>query len=152
MLTLWRAFDDLARSGDFPSRDPWTAWPGANWPAVDIVEEEKRFVMKAEMPGLKPEEVDVKVHGNVLTLKGEHKASKEENQEGYRRIERRYGKFERSFTLPENVEGTNVEASLDNGVLTVTIPKSRETAARRVQVKAGELADKAKSLFGKSAA
>ena len=152
MLTLWRAFDDLARSNDFSGRDFWTAWPGSNWPAVDVVEEDKQFVMKAEMPGLKPEEVDVKVHGNVLTLKGEHKASEEETKEGYRRIERRYGKFERSFTLPDNVESSKVDASLKDGVLTVTIPKCGESASRRVQVKAGELAEKARSLFGKSAA
>ena len=152
MLALWRAFDELARSDDFRRRDLWPAWPNANQPAVDVVEEENQFVMKAEMPGMKPEEVNVSVDGNVLTLKGEHKASEEQNLEGYRRIQRRYGRFERKFTLPQTVDGSKVDASLENGVLTITLPKSRDTTARRVQVKAGELVDKAKRLFGKSAA
>lgn len=121
---------------------------GSAWsPAVDITETEGAFVLEAEVPGVDPENIDVTIEGNMLTLRAERRYESDQSEQGYRRIERSYGSFQRSFTLPETVDRKAIDATIENGVLRVTLPKSEASLPRRVQVRAGKLADKAKKLF-----
>ena len=107
---------------------------GSWTPSVDIVETEGQIVLEAELAGLKPEEVDVSIENNVVTIKGERKFEKKEEKDNYHRIERSYGSFIRSFTLPRTVVGDEATADFDNGILRVTLPKREETKARRIEV------------------
>lgn len=107
-----------------------------NWiPAVDILETENDLVLKAELPGFKPEDVDIRVENNTLTLKGERKFEVNEDKEHYHRRERVFGTFMRSFILPSGVEVDKVSAEYSNGVLQVTLPKREETKPKQITVK-----------------
>lgn len=115
---------------------PLSAAKAGSWsPAVDIYEEEGAFVLRAELPGIEPEEVELSVENNVLSLKGERRLYNEENRDNYRRIERSYGSFSRSFKLPKNVDVENVSASSKNGVLSVRLPLKEESKPRQIAVK-----------------
>lgn len=103
-------------------------------PAVDVYEEKDRFVVKADLPGVKPEEIEVTAEKGILTLRGERKSEKREHTEGYERLERVTGSFTRRFALPENVQADAIKAKFTHGVLEVTIPKQPEVAAKRVAV------------------
>ena len=105
-------------------------------PPVDVHEEKDRFVVRADLPGVKPEDIEVTAEKGVLTLRGERKAEKRENTEGYERIERVSGSFTRRFALPENVQADNITAKFAHGVLEVGIPKQPVVAAKRVTVEA----------------
>ncbi len=108
----------------------------ADWaPLVDISEDDKEFLVKAELPGLKKEEVKVTVEEGVMTISGERKVEKEEKTKKYHRVERSYGKFERSFTLPDKADGTKVNAEFKDGVLQVHLPKTEKPATKAVEVK-----------------
>jgi len=117
--------------GDEPSRrsarDGWV-------PAVDVRETETSFVFNAELPGLKKEDVSITLEDNVLTLTGERKFEQEENKNDYRRIERSYGHFTRSFTLPNEVDNDKVGAKYGDGLLTVTVPKTEKTRPRKIEI------------------
>jgi HSP20 family protein len=104
-------------------------------PAVDVFESDDRIEVTAELPGLKPEDIRIDLHDNVLTLSGERKLEKEEEREGYRRIERSYGQFTRSFTLPRHVDQDNIRAEMREGVLSLTLPKREQQRGRRIDVK-----------------
>jgi HSP20 family protein len=104
-------------------------------PAVDIFEDDDAITVRAELPGVNPEDVRIEVDNNVLTISGERKLEREEQREGYHRIESSYGVFTRSFALPESVDPTKVEAEIDQGILTVRIAKKPEVAPKRIQVK-----------------
>ena len=104
-------------------------------PAMDLVETEDRFVLRADLPGLTEDDVSIEFENNVLTVSGERKAEHEDRKEGYYRVERSYGSFSRSLTLPEGVDPEAVEASFDNGVLEVRIPKPEERKPRKVAIK-----------------
>lgn len=155
MLTLYRPFTNLLRDEFFGERDlspwgnPWRAAPTFN-PAVDIVESNDAYLVKAEVPGLAPENIDVQVENDVLTVRGERKHESEEERGGYRRVERSYGSFARSFVLPKGTRAEAIEAQVEHGVLTVTIPKAPTASARKVEVKGGGLLDKAKKIFSKT--
>lgn len=99
-------------------------------PAVDIVEDEKEFIVKAELPELKKEDVKVTVEHDTLTIRGERKAEKEEKGKKFHRIERAYGSFLRSFTLPEGTDPTKIKSEYKDGLLTVHLPKSPEAKAK----------------------
>jgi HSP20 family protein len=103
-------------------------------PAVDVAEEETAYIVKAAMPGVKPEEVEVTLHNNVLTLKGEAKADKEIKEENYHLRERRYGSFMRSLTLPAGVKAEQIEAKHEDGVLTVRLPKMEEDKPKKIAI------------------
>jgi HSP20 family protein len=156
MLTLYRPFTNLLRDEFFGDRDaspwgnPWRAADNFN-PAVDIVENDKAYLVKAELPGLAPENIDVQVENDVLTVRGERKHENEVERAGYRRVERSYGSFARSFVLPKGTKAEAIEAQVEHGVLTVTIPKTAVQTSRKVEVKASGLVDKAKKIFSKSA-
>jgi HSP20 family protein len=104
--------------------------------AVDIREEDDAFYVDAEVPGLAAEDVKVDVEKNVLTLSGERKVEKEESEGTYRRVERQYGSFTRSFTLPETVDTDNISADLKEGVLALRLPKKEAPTPRKISVKA----------------
>ena len=103
-------------------------------PAVDILEKDGNLILRAELPGMTEKEIGLKLDGNVLTLSGERKLENEEKRDNYRRIERSYGSFSRSFTLPETVDREKVKAEYKNGVLTVTIPLKPEAQPRAVPI------------------
>lgn len=108
----------------------------ATWgPAVDVEENDDRFQITAELPGIKMDEVKISVENNVLTVKGEKKHEVTENKGNYHRVERCYGRFQRSFSLPSTVNADKVKAEMDNGVLTVTLPKAEEAKAREIPIK-----------------
>ncbi|HEY4359336.1 MAG TPA: Hsp20/alpha crystallin family protein [Bryobacteraceae bacterium] len=109
---------------------------GRPWvPPVDIVENENELVVKADVPDMKFEDIDVRMENGILTLRGERKFEKKsENGGGYHRIERNYGAFERSFTLPDTVDPERVKAEYTNGSLTVTLPKKEIAKPRQVKV------------------
>jgi HSP20 family protein len=121
----------------------WPAFPEkeeallpTGWaPQVDITETEKEFLVKAELPEVKKEEVKVTVENGVLSITGERKLEKEEKGKKYHRIERAYGRFERSFTLPEGTEPKKVTSEFKEGVLTVHLPKNPEARPKAVEVK-----------------
>jgi HSP20 family protein len=106
-------------------------------PAMDLVETEDHFVLRADLPGLSESEVNIELEDNVLTISGERKAEHEERKEGYYRVERASGTFSRSLTLPEGVNPDAVQASFDRGVLEVRIPKPEQRKPRKVAISVG---------------
>jgi HSP20 family protein len=123
-----RFFDDFFN--DFPmmnSRENWL-------PAVDILEKDGEMILRCEIPGMSEKDIDLKLEGNVLTLKGEKKLDHEEGRDNYHRVESFYGTFSRSFTLPETVDTGKIKADYKNGVLTVTIPQKPEVRPREIPV------------------
>jgi HSP20 family protein len=106
-------------------------------PAMDLVEEDDHFVLRADLPGVREEDVNIELEDNVLTISGERRAEQEDRKEGYYRIERAVGAFSRSLTLPEGIDPERIEAQFENGVLTVKIPKPEEQKARRVAISVG---------------
>ena len=105
-------------------------------PAVDIIENERGIVIKAELPGIDPKEVAVTIDNNVLTLKGDRHFEKETKEENYHRIEREYGTFTRSFALPTAVNGDKVTAEYKDGILKIVLPKREETKSKPIKVAA----------------
>ena len=106
-------------------------------PAMDLVETEDDFVLRADLPGLNEADVKIELDDNVLTVSGERKAEHEERKEGYYRVERSSGTFSRSLTLPEGVDPSAVKASFDRGVLEVRIPKPEQRKPRKVEISVG---------------
>ncbi len=103
-------------------------------PAVDILEKDGNLIVRAEMPGMNEKDIELKLEGNVLTLKGERKLDKEDSGRNYYRRESRRGSFSRSFTLPETIDAEKIKADYKNGVLTVTIPQKPEAKPRSIPV------------------
>jgi HSP20 family protein len=103
-------------------------------PAVDLVEREDSLVLKADLPGMSEDDVQIEVRDNILTISGERKAEHEEKQNGYYRVERAFGRFSRSLQLPGGVDTSGIAASFENGVLEVTIPKPEERKPRRIEI------------------
>ena len=108
---------------------------GAWSPSVDIYENKEQIVLEAELPGMKRDDFDLSVENNVITLRGERHFEKKDESDNYHRVERAYGSFTRSFTLPNTVSAEGATADYSNGVLRVTLPKREETKARRIEIK-----------------
>jgi len=130
--TTTRLFEEFFN--DFPffgstleSRDRWS-------PSVDIMEKDGNLILRAELPGLTEKDIDLKIEGNILTLKGERKMENEDNKGTYHRLESCYGSFTRSFRLPETVDHEKISAEYKNGVLKVTIPQKPEVKPREIPV------------------
>lgn len=104
-------------------------------PSVDIVEKEDRYVISADIPGLNKEEIKLDVKDGMLTISGEKKYEDKKEEENYIRVERRYGRFERSFNLPKNLNAESVSASYKNGVLEVNLPKKEEAKPKQIDIK-----------------
>ncbi|HUA75708.1 MAG TPA: Hsp20/alpha crystallin family protein [Solirubrobacteraceae bacterium] len=107
-------------------------------PAMDLVEEGEDYVLRADLPGLSEDDVNVELEDNVLTVSGERKSEHEEKRDGYRRIERASGSFARSLTLPDGVDPERVKAHFEQGVLEVRVPKPEQRKPRRVKIGVGE--------------
>ena len=135
MLTLWDPFAELNRVHRSLYHPEWSEAPPEFRPAVDVYEKEEAFHIRADLPGVKPEDVKISVHNNTLTVSGERNLEEEDEKNGYRRVERRYGSFTRSFSLPETVESNEIDADFKDGVLTVTLPKRAESKPREIAVK-----------------
>jgi HSP20 family protein len=136
LLATEREFDRLFReafSSFFTEREgelstrPWA-------PAVDIYENDNNIVLKAELPGVDPKDVEVRVEDNTLYLKGERKFEKETKEENYHRIERSYGSFARSFALPNSIDAEKVLAEYKDGLLTLTLPKREEAKPKTIKI------------------
>ena len=122
---------------------------GAWNPSVDIYENKDHIVLEAELPGMSREDFDLSVENNVITLRGERRFEKEDETDNYHRVERSYGSFTRSFTLPQTVSADGAKAEYRNGVLRVTLPKREETKARRIEI-AGEGVAKGRTIETKA--
>jgi HSP20 family protein len=107
-------------------------------PAMDLVETADHFVLRADLPGMSEEDVNIEVEERVLTISGERKTEQTENKAGYHRVERAFGAFSRSLTLPEGVDAEAVSASFDRGVLEVRIPKPEERKPRKISIGVGD--------------
>jgi HSP20 family protein len=107
---------------------------GSWTPAVDIYEKENALVLTTELPGLDEKDIEIKIEDNSLTLKGERKFEKETKEEDYHRLERSYGSFSRSFTLPRYIDEDKINAEYENGILKITMPKKAELKAKKVKV------------------
>lgn len=146
-LTRWNPFREMdelqSRLTSLWRLDPFRNDGGkqetltvADWsPRVDIVEEDASFIVKAELPEMKKEDVKVTVEDGVLTISGERKMEKEEKNKKYHRIEREYGSFVRAFTLPAGTSGEKVSAEFKDGLLQVRLPKDAKAAAKAVEIK-----------------
>jgi HSP20 family protein len=112
---------------------------GRRWvPPMDLVEVEDHFVLKADLPGLAEGDVNIEVQDGTLTISGERKAEHEQREKGWYRIERSFGSFNRSLTLPDGVDADRIDASFANGVLEVRIPKPEERKPRRISISSGD--------------
>ncbi len=122
--------------GDAYRRSDEDVLKGGDWtPPVDIFEnKDHEIVLRAELPGLKREDIDIRVENSTLTLRGERKQESEANQDNYHRVERSYGSFSRSFSLPTTVNTEKVSATFADGVLTITLPTREEAKPRQIQV------------------
>ncbi|MGC8549694.1 MAG: Hsp20/alpha crystallin family protein [Acidobacteriaceae bacterium] len=119
-------------------------------PPVDVYEDDQKIVLKLEVPGMTLEDFDVQIENNTLTVRGERKFEKEEKEENFHRIERRYGSFFRSFSLPNTVNPDKVEANYDAGVLKISLAKREESKPKQIKVAVG--AGQPKQVSSKSAA
>ena len=106
------------------------------WPAIDVAEEKDSIVVRAEVPGCKADDIDISVHGSVLTISGEKKLSEEKKEKGYYHVESTYGSFRREVTLPTDVNQSKVDASYKDGVLSITLPKAEKAKSIKVKIKA----------------
>ena len=127
---MGKIFGDL-----FASQESETSGESTSWmPTVDISETENSFEILAELPGVTESDVHVSVTDNLLTIKGEKEQEKKTDDKNYHRVERRYGSFQRSFTLPRNVETADIKAGYKDGVLTLTIPKAEEAKPTEIPI------------------
>lgn len=122
-----RLFDGLMRQRERSDVGEWS-------PAVDISETDDEFIVAADVPGMKADDIKISVANNILTLRGEKKNVREEKKADFHRVERTYGAFERTFSLPSGVEAENIRAKHRDGVLEVRLPKSREAKPQEIKV------------------
>jgi len=130
-----RLFDDFFNRSPFNRTLEKTDWN----PAIDVSENEKEVVVHAEIPGMQAKEIDIFLDGKILTIRGERKQKKEDKDKCYHRIERRYGTFSRSYELPANVDADKVKAEYKAGVLTLSLPKTKEQTVKKIVVNTIEI-------------
>jgi HSP20 family protein len=141
MLTRWDPWRELNRvnqemSRIFDERLGYRAGESVGWtPATDIYEDEEGLTLRFELAGVDPKDVDIRFENGVLTIKGERKLEREDRKENYHRVERSYGAFTRSFSLPGTVDPEKIRAESKNGVLAVVLPKKSEAKPKSIQVK-----------------
>ena len=136
-LTRWEPFAELGELRSRFDRMVDELWDGRQRtfaPAIDVVHENGNLVLRADVPGIKPEEVKIEVEEGILTVSGEHKEKKEEKDKHYLRRERRYGSFSRSMALPPGVEAKQIKAKTHDGVVEVTIPMPKEEQKEKVTI------------------
>ena len=150
LLTRWEPFRDLATRQDRMNRmnrlfresyspeGPEEALTTSSFaPPVDIYEDEHTITLKLEVPGINEKDIDVRIENNTLTVHGERKLEKEEREENFRRVERQYGSFSRSFTLPSSVDPGQVSADYEKGVLKIQLAKKVEAKPKQIKVNVG---------------
>ena len=126
-----RVFGEMVgRTGEESNLTPWA-------PAVDIYETENELVVKADLPDVNPQDLDIRVENNILTIRGERKFEKNVHEDNYLRIERAYGSFSRSFSLASSVKSEAIKADYQNGVLSLSIPKREEAKPKQIKVTVG---------------
>jgi HSP20 family protein len=130
-LTPW----NIGRELDALTGSMWPQEAGAFTPSMEVRETEDAYILEADVPGIPKDAIDITVEDNRVTIKGERKAEATKEGKGYHRSERRYGSFERSFTVKDGFDGEKVEASVEHGVLRLTLPKRAEQKPRRIEVK-----------------
>lgn len=138
-LTEWRPFSDFAELRhrlDQAFRDLSDGVERAWTPSVDVVRDEDSLRLRADIPGIKPEDVKIEVEDDVLNISGEHREESEEKKEHYMRRERRFGSFSRSMVLPKGVQVDQIQASTKDGVLEVRIPLPASEEKQRIEIKA----------------
>lgn len=143
-ITKYDPFREVRSLQDEVNRLFTTAFPsatgredmlsGAWYPKVDIFENSENLVLEAELPGMKHDDFELSFENNVLTLKGERRFEKKDEGDNYHRVERSYGAFTRSFTLPPTVTADGARAEFENGVLHISLPKREETKARKIEI------------------
>ena len=139
MNRLFSGSFSRANSQDEVLRGAWS-------PSVDIFENKNEIVLEAELPGMSVEDVNISIENNVLTLHGERRFEKKDEGDNFHRVERSYGSFTRSFTLPPTVSSENANAEFNNGVLRLTLAKREEAKPRRIEIKAAGGAPQAKTI------
>lgn len=137
-------------SGSFSRSSQDEVLRGAWSPSVDIFENKNEIVLEAELPGMNSEDVNISIENNVLTLHGERKFEKKDESDNFHRVERSYGSFTRSFTLPPTVSSESTNAEFENGVLRLTLAKREEAKPRRIEIKAGSGNAQTKTIGAKS--
>lgn len=155
MLARWEPFGGIRRRGDifgdltrmqeemnrffddFFGEQRRGLAEGAWLPAVDVSETDSELMVRAELPGMSHEDIEINVQDNILTLKGEKKQEKKEEKENFHRLERSYGSFSRSFSLPAGVKPDDIKATFKDGVLQVTLPKAEEAKPKKIAITAG---------------
>jgi HSP20 family protein len=135
LISLREAMDRLFEESFIHPRAGWLAPWGAETLAVDMYETDQDVVIKTSVPGVKPEDIDITITGDTLTIKGETKAEEKVERANYIRRERRYGAFSRSLTLPTTIVAEKAKAEFENGVLTLTLPKAEEVKPKTIKVK-----------------
>jgi len=132
-----RIFDEALSGHQATSDEDWGL--GGSWaPPVDIFEREGNIVLTAELPGVDPKDVDIRVENNVLSLRGSRNFEAETKREDYHRVERAYGSFSRSFTLPNVVDTEKIQADYKDGVLKVTLPQKEEAKPKQISISVGK--------------
>ncbi len=147
MITRWDPFREFAtiqdrmnrlfRDSYGPEGQDQSLTTSAFAPPVDVYEDEHNVTLKIEVPGIDEKDIDVRIENNTLTVHGERKFEKEEKEENYRRVERQYGSFTRTFTLPNTVDQESVKADYDKGMLKVTLAKKAEAKPKQIKVNVG---------------
>ncbi len=135
LATLPGGMDDWFESFFRGLDRPLSLFGQRAWPAIDIAEKDESVLVRAEVPGLKPEEIDISVYGDTLTISGEKKESKEDEGDGFYHVESSYGSFRREVALPVEVDESKIEAVCQDGVLSITLPKAETSKAVKVKVK-----------------
>jgi len=147
VITRWAPFREISSLQDRVNRlfhesygpegreEPLTSTGFA--PPVDVYEDEHSVTLKIEVPGIDEKDIDVRIENNVLTVHGERKFEKEEKEENFRRVERQYGSFTRTFTLPTTVDAEKVSANYDKGILKIALPKKAEAKPKQIKVNVG---------------
>jgi HSP20 family protein len=146
VLTRWEPFREFATLQDRMNRlfresynenQDQSLTTSSFAPAVDVYEDEHNVTLKIEVPGIEEKDIDVRIENNTLTVHGERKIEKEEKEENYRRVERQYGSFTRTFNLPATVDSEKVSANYDKGVLKISLPKKAEAKPKQIKVNVG---------------
>ena len=148
-VTLQDRMNRLFRDPRGPEGQDESLTTTAFAPPVDIYEDEHNITLKIEVPGIDEKDINVNVENNTLTVRGERKFEQEEKEENFRRVERQYGSFTRTFTLPQTVDSEKIQANYDKGVLKIELAKKAEAKPKQIKVNIGSASTSAKTLESK---
>lgn len=149
-IIRWDPFREMTQVQSQFNRLVDQVWNGSgrqeSWlPAVDVFDRKDAVMLKAELAGMDPDDIQIEVEDNVLTIKGERRFEEQVEDERYHRVERRFGSFQRSLALPQGVKPDEIQAGYEDGILTVTVPKAEEEKPRRIEVKAKKTVEATKA-------